>query len=95
MLERRKEPRSIVRSSLIFLCTPLLVVRLSREWREANESPHEMATPEELDIDIKSLRDFNKMLMIKLSEVAGRHPEIESRFHQLCQEVFNYIIIHC
>ena len=73
------------------MCLLILVIcsffRLAKEWRKSHEAPLEAPTPEEVDLDIKETKDFNRLLMSKLGEVAEQHPEIDNRFQQLCEEV--------
>ena len=61
--------------------------RLAKEWRKSQSLPLEAPTPEEVDIDIKEVKDFNRLLMNKLAEVADQHPEIENKLQQMCEEV--------
>jgi len=60
--------------------------RLAKDWRASQNAPLDSQTPEEVDIDVKSAKDFNRLLLQKLADVAARQPEIEERFHQLCQD---------
>lgn len=62
-------------------------MKLAKEWRAASGVELDVQTPEEVDFDIKEAKDFNRMLMTKLSEVAEQHPEIEQKFGQMCADV--------
>jgi hypothetical protein len=64
-----------------------LTHRLAREWRASKQMPLGAETPEETDVTLKETKDLNKRMLFKLAEVADRHPEIEEKLKQLCENV--------